>query len=360
MDNVVSFSSASKEYEAAAEWIARLDRGLEGHERQRLAEWLKGKPANADALLELAALWDQLDLLSELGELFPLDRPVRKRKEQRTVRWALAAAASLLASTIALWVYFPDLPGDSGVAELVPFDDSLETAVGQLATQELPDGSVFMLNTDTQLEVRMTDASRTVDLERGEAYFDVAPDADRPFVVRAGGRSVQAVGTAFNVRLENNGQVEVTVTEGTVEVLETLDERSRQRIPAWLRLPRPGARSVASLVEGQIALLEVDGTSDDPTAPQIRRLDPAELDMKLAWQRGMLIFSGETLATVIAEVSRYTTIELVLEDSELEDVRVGGYFQAGDIEGLLATLHDSFRIDADRVSDDRIVLRPQE
>ncbi len=111
MDNVVSFPGAAKEFEKAAEWLAALDRGLNESERAEIADWLRDKPANAEALLELAELWDQLDELSELGLLFPLDQPRPARRARRLGSVGLAVAAGALAGLIGVWVYL-----DSGVS----------------------------------------------------------------------------------------------------------------------------------------------------------------------------------------------------------------------------------------------------
>jgi transmembrane sensor len=110
-----------------------------------------------------------------------------------------------------------------------------------------------------------------------------------------------------------------------------------------------------TLIEGEVAILD-QSVVLDAARPQIAQLGPVEVDIKLAWQRGMLIFQGEPLREMLSEVARYTTTEFVLEDDELGDLRVGGYFRAGDIDGLLVALHTGFNITSERISDDRIVL----
>ena len=93
-----------------------------------------------------------------------------------------------------------------------------------------------------------------------------------------------------------------------------------------------------------------------PEVETVRRLAPAEMDARLAWQRGMLIFNGETLEVVLAEIDRYTNTEFLLADDSLRTVRIGGYFRAGDIDGLLIALRENFNIDWRRDEKNRVIL----
>ena len=335
--------------ETAAAWIVRLDVGLTGDEKARLLEWLDADPKHRAALFELAAVWDGLDVLAELSTLFPLEPAVPRRASRLTGRWAITvSAAGLVAIAVIAGLFLYQRPhGDAAAADAAV---RFETEVGGYDTERLADGSVVTLNTDTALSVEYTSGERRVILERGEAYFQVAEDPARPFAAWVGGRIVQAVGTAFNIRLAPDGDVEVTVTDGRVKLLDAA------QAPATERTASP-APFDTTLIEGEVALL--DEAASPRVMPRITRLAPNEVDIKIAWQRGMLIFEGEPLDAVLTEVMRYTTTEFVLEDEKLGDVRVGGYFRAGDVEGLLIALHENFEIGSERVAPDRIVLRPQ-
>jgi transmembrane sensor len=358
MTNVVQFRSGEESYEEAALWLARLDRGLSEADNGELARWLHAEPRHSEALLELAVLWDQLDVLSELSTLFPLDQPAAKKQRSKWTQCALAA--SLVGVAIAVWITHESALHVDTDAEMIAgqsVSKAFETTIGGRAREDLPDGSVVMLNTDTALEVTYSDASRDVFLSRGEAHFDVVSDEAHPFRVHVGARIVEAVGTAFNVELGVDGRIEVTVTEGKVKVVraaESSDERRSLPLPVFEQVPQFEVDT--ALVEGEVAILD-QSVFLDAARPQIAQLDPVEVDMKLAWQRGMLIFQGEPLREMLSEVARYTTTEFVLEDDELGDLRVGGYFKAGDIDGLLLSLHNGFNITSERVGNDRIVLR---
>src|SRR5690606_5608621 len=136
------------------------------------------------------------------------------------------------------------------------FDHTYRTAVGEQAREVLPDGSSVTLNTDTEVHVRYLAGERLVRMVRGEAHFTVAHDVSRPFGVRAGDHIVQAVGTAFNVRLQPRGEVEVMVTDGVVRILDEEESAAPatadQAVAQWWLYPVLGS----NLVKGQVARLE--------------------------------------------------------------------------------------------------------
>jgi transmembrane sensor len=229
-----------------------------------------------------------------------------------------------------------------------PRGEIYSTAVGQSHQVKLADGSSITLNTGSEVEVRYTRSARDLVLNRGEANFDVAKDASRPFNVRVGTRILQAVGTAFNVRLRNESAFEVTVTEGKVKVMA--EEQARPRSRLAFREPTPPRTTVEGTLDAhQTATVEA-------RLEDVRRLQQSEIDERLAWQRGMVIFRGETLDIVLREFSRYTTTEFVLADESLRTVQVGGYFPVGQIDDLLNALRVNFGIAWRREGDDRIVL----
>jgi transmembrane sensor len=206
----------------------------------------------------------------------------------------------------------------------------------------------MVLNTHTTVIVRYSTAARDVYLQQGEASFTVARDVQRPFNVHAGNRVLQAVGTAFNVRIVSDTQVELTVTEGKVRVLPRLTPLNGARLPSGQ------GQAHQTLMATTVAAREM--AIVEPASEEVRPVASSEIDRRLAWQHGMLIFRGEPLETVLAEMDRYTHTEFVLLDEQLRHVRVGGYFRAGDIDGLLIALRENFQIDSFRDDSDRIVL----
>jgi transmembrane sensor len=212
-------------------------------------------------------------------------------------------------------------------AALASESEKLETAVGRQSSTQLVDGSVVTLNTDTSVEIRYTRTERAVTLNRGEAIFSVAHNTERPFRVTAGSRVVQAVGTVFNVRREGE-TVRVTVSEGAVKVLD----------------PAAGPQSTLMVKAGEVATV---GAGE----AQVRPIDATSIEASQAWQHGLLIYQGETLDTVIADVSRYTNVKFAIADDSIRNKRVGGVFRTGDVDGLLLALRESFGIDPRRDGD---------
>jgi transmembrane sensor len=344
VSNLIRFPSKRRAREEAALWIARLDRGLTEPERAELRVWA-ALPVNHRSLRELATLWDQMSCLGELAELFPLRAPAvnLRRPEVRIGLFATAASLLLCMVTTGVWFWqqqqaetvLPAIAAPSAPA----WTTELTTAVGNSETLPLPDGSTVTANTDSRLSIRIGADSREVTLLRGEAFFTVAPDTQRPFRVHAGDRLVQAVGTAFNVRLRDASTIEVAVTEGKVRVSTTTAGTTAA-----------GRDERDTLVAANQAMLAA------PDGAAVRELDALARDQMLAWQRGMLLFQGEPLEQMLAEVSRYTGTQFLIPDAALRRLRVAGYFRAGDVAGVLLALQRNFSIHANRDGDSRVVL----
>jgi transmembrane sensor len=346
---VVRLPNQRRAREEASLWIARLDRGLTAEERRGLDEWLEADSSNPAALVDLAALWDRADVLAELSQLFPLEQQALAKP--RVMRFALGAcAAALVGVAVVVALNFTG-SGESPAPALVAAQPTAaeppaavqphvyDTAVGEQSTVRLSDGSTVTLNTDSSIEVRYDDTQRGVLLLRGEVYFEVAHDTTHPFRVLAGDRMLEAVGTAFNVRLDGGNDVRMMVTQGRVRVAPRVPDASPQRsAPAAI----VDAGNLAVMHEGPMVVQPLDATA---------------IQAQLSWQHGMLVFDGEPLTSVLLEIGRYTSVAFAPDDS-IRNVRVGGYFRAGDVDGLLLALHESFDIDSRRLADGRIALFP--
>jgi transmembrane sensor len=180
---------------------------------------------------------------------------------------------------------------------------------------------------------------RRVLLAHGEAFFEVEPSDDRPFVVATEFGYVRVTGTAFLVRLEDTG-LEVVVKEGRVELHEQGVDNS-------------GGTLVADLEAGEVAIVDQSGSA------LIDEIGPEKMVRKLGWRDGMLMFDGESLDEVVREVSRYTSVNIVIETPALREQRIGGYFKVGEVEDLLGTLESDFDIEVHRVDDNNIRLAAQ-
>lgn len=368
MSKVVSINNRQEIADTAGLWLARLERGLSPQEREEIESWLAEDPTHGEALTELAYVWDDMGVLEELSDLFPLPPPVPEKQEQeqsstfgwpapRKAAYAFAGLLLVVVSSFGLLQLesFDEQPDsaqqlaqpatnpDSGSEKVPsPLTDIYETAVGEQSKVNLPDGSVATLNTGTRIKVSYGPNERKVRLERGEGYFEVAKDWDRPFIVQVERNLVQAVGTAFNVDYSHTNQLEVTVTEGKVKLV------SRKKLGKILL---SGSLSEESLISsGHSATV---AQSDEH---RLKSVSEQEIATKLAWQQGMIIFEREPLKMALEELSRYTLTEFVLADPAMEEILVGGYFKSGDIEGLLLALKENFNIDSNKDAAGRIIL----
>lgn len=306
-----------------------------------LAEWLSIDSSHSKALLEMADLLDNMAALSQLSEVIPLDTlSVPDQREQTGLRKYFKPrpvnAFSIIVLLALISVLSVIMLPESGTEQFL----SAQTSVGELKTVTLPDKTKVTLNTDSQIDLKFNEQQRKVILIRGEAHFVVEPDKKRPFLVAIGDKIVEAVGTVFNVKTKGR-QIEVTVTEGIVTI--TSADRPDNNV-STLRSVNPDtngkrAQSVINVAAGHVAIL----TSDDE---MMESLDPLSIEKKLAWQKGMIVFEGETLEQVVEEISRYTTTTFIISDKEARHIRVGGYFEIGDIDKMLDILEHGFSISA--------------
>lgn len=328
--------------EEAAAWMSRVDAGLAPEERQRLEAWLARDRGHLEVFMELAVLWDQMSVLTELADLFPLENYVPgKGKARKSRGWlpGLAAAAVLLVS-LALVLSLYDRPEQPS--------SSYSTAVGEQRSITLPDGSVALLNTDSQLVIDFTASARNLELIQGEALFTVTHDADMPFRVRAGDRVVEAVGTAFSVQRNRAiGNIEIIVSEGEVRVGRRSAPSS---IPAAPETRPPVAEADLLLSAGHFISMN---EGENELLPE--EIPPEDIEVRLSWQHGMLLFQNEPLEEVLQEVARYTSTTIEADES-LRDLRVEGYFRVGDIDGLLMAMQNNFQVEIRRISDSHIYL----
>jgi len=333
MSRIYEFPRQDSRYDEASVWIARLDRELSEEETTELKAWMAADAENAAVLESMARLWDKMDALSRLGDLFPVSR----RRNARFWFHGLSIAASIaIAALIGMWV-FVDMKAQS--------DTVYETAVGEQSTVRLSDGTRVVLNTNSLLRVEYRPSYRLLVLERGEIDVHVAKDASRPLSVIAEDKLIQAVGTVFNVEITDEHNVELVVTEGKVRV--GVDYRGRRG--QQTAKPRVLAESSRAVAAGEAVVL---GEAKEEVTP----VSPEEIEVKLSWRNGNLIFRGEPLEEALKEVGRYTTVEFVFLNDDLRKRAVAGYFKAGDVDGLLVALRENFNITCTRVDEHTVSL----
>lgn len=324
MADVHRLPSVRKVEQEAGEWIARLAADdVTAEDRARFEAWRHAHPLNTRAFEDLSRTWQRFQKAAPLahrGAFGDSIVPARADVRRRPWTWALAAAAILMTLLAGQYLQRPVVA--------TPF----KTAVGEQLTVSLPDGSSMELNSNSLARIDYSTRRRIIHLERGEAFFKVAHDASRPFWVTAGGGWVRAVGTEFNVYLRT-ASLEVTVREGTVQAGESRDGSSAAQPDEGKLLP------AVTLTGGQQADLEASSTRK-------RVLSPEDLAEAVAWRTGTVYFENRPLAEVVAELNRYSTEQLILEDDGLRALPVGGTFQAGPKGGaaLLRMLEQNFDI----------------
>lgn len=301
----------------AADWAARLDRGdLSPAEDSELEAWLAADPRRAGAFARAQAVSLYSERARALGAGYDAARfgkaakPSLSRRELLWSSGAVAAGLGALAVAGLAWTM-------RGKAYL--------TQVGEMKIVPLADGSVVSLNTHSKIKVAFSDGRRAVMLDEGEALFDVAKDAARPFVVLAGETEVTAVGTSFIVRHLAGMPVQVLVREGIVDIRQrSQDAAQAVRLPANMRAVAAQDQAVASAA-----------------------VAPAEIERATAWRDGRIAFEGDTLREAAAEFARYSDTRIVIDDPAIANEAITGLFQANDPVGFAKATAISFGLRAE-------------
>lgn len=328
--------------ESAGVWLTWRDSGnWTAADQARFEAWLDASTLNRITFLRLELAWEESARLKALGAGIPGDRPPPPgewnltpffdssraraqddaaaveahpvvRNRSAGLRRLAVAASLIIVAAVGLLAYQMQLD-----------HERFATPVGGLASVPMVDGSKITLNTDSQIRVALTRRERRIELKRGEAFFEVAKDRERPFVVSVDGRKVVAVGTKFSVRRAGDA-LEVTVTEGVVKLDDTV------------------------LTVGMIALAREDGVL-------VQRKTLAEAELHLSWRSGVLMLRELPLSEAVAEFNRYNVRKLVVTDPAVGALKVEGNFRPTNVLAFVRLLESGFPIHAS-VEADRIVL----
>jgi transmembrane sensor len=323
----------------AADWfVANRGEALDRRGRAAFMAWLKASPVHVELYLRIAAIARDLpaavedpsvdvDALlaqasGETANVLPIDQHVRHREAPRRAvqplpHWRRAAGAALLALVAATAMCAAVWSTRDG--ERFGLPKTYNTARAEQRVQQLPDGSVLHLNTDSEVTVRYSRAERVVNLNRGQAYFEVAHAGARRFRVEAGRAGIVAVGTQFDV-YRKPGAVVVTVLEGSVAVF------AGGTVP-----PSPAGPLAANSTRLDAGYqLQVN---DRIGAPQ--RVDTRAA---VAWLARQIDFENEPLGQVVAEFNRYSHVEIEIDDEAIRALPVSGVFGAYDTDSFTTFL----------------------
>jgi transmembrane sensor len=320
-------SSAATE---AADWYARL-RATEISELDavRFRTWLAGDPARRREFEAIDAFWDDLKSIESSPEIKRVRAEIaagRKRVGRSGMGARLASAAVILLSVCGGVFYWQQREASHYATE-----------VGEQRTLPLSDGSVIVLNTDSEIRLQYSADRRSIELLRGQVNFKVAKDPARPFTVIAGGGEVRAVGTVFDV-YKSDDSVTVTLIEGKVAV----------SVAAQARDEPPQERDRIILSAGEQLSYVAGGVSVKPRN--------ADLPRATAWQARKLDFADTPLGDAVAEANRYSHDQIVLDAPSLRDARSSGVFQAGRNDLFVEGLQTFFHLRVERTDDGKLLL----
>ncbi len=301
--------------DAAAYWFARVHSGnFTPAERERFQQWRGAHPDHAREYRALDEIWEVTPLLPEadLRALMEAPAPSTAPGRHTRRRWLAAAGAVCTAAVVGgVLINGQVLESPSHVVRYT-------TGHGEQRNEVQPDGSVIQMNVSSELVVRYYATRRTIELVRGEAAFEVAANAERPFFVDAGTLSVRVTGTVFNVRRDEDA-VSVAVQSGTVEVTSG----------QWWR------RQTATLTAGAM-VRALPG--------QAMQVKSGDVPALIAWRQGKVVFQDQPLEDMVLEMNRYLLQPIRLTDSKLKRMRMAGVFNIRDAEGFLQALQDNLPI----------------
>ncbi len=299
--------------EIAARWLLRREEAeWSAGDQAQLDAWLDAAPEHKVAFWRLEYGWRQADRVGALGKPLGQATIVKAPVHKRPI-WMMAAAsiAVVAVAGAALW----------GTSQL---QKTYDTSVGEERTIALLDGSKIELNTQTHLRTKVDHNARAVWLDSGEAYFEVAHDPKHPFVVHAGTQTVTVLGTKFSVRRDGD-HVQVAVVEGRVRVAG----------------PASATTEAPVITRGDIAIA-------DPASTLLVQNSVNRVNDNLSWRDGRLTFDQVTLGDAAREFNRYNRKKLVIADSQTAAIRIGGSFQATNIDAFARLLKEGFGL---RVAD---------
>lgn len=340
------FDAPASVMRTAGAWLARRDRGFTMAEQAEFNAWRSAHPDHTAAVAQLEQTLSAFDRLKELapatqGEFTRPDAdffaPTAPRERRKWVPFGLVTLAA--AAAIAMLFTRPFVSPDRGYQRY-----ATSTAAEQVV---LADGSIVNLNRETELVADFSGRERHLRLARGEAHFDVAKNPVRPFIVAAGNVAARAIGTAFNVRLDED-RVEVLVTAGEVQVAAI-----RASAAALANPPAQAATDEpVALRPGFRAVVERTGST---AGARVTHLESAEIARQLAWQPRLIELSNATLIEIVAGFNERAAASghprLLLGDPTLENLRIGGSIYAEQPEPFVRLLEKSFGIRAERHGD---------
>lgn len=329
----MSKESESMEMQGQAEhWFVQLlDPSASETDRAAAKQWRAQSTSHELAWQQVQKVWSATELLAADDAIAQALRRAERNVGRPESFWrgwfskGLGAVALVVLAVLATGHWLD---------QHLPPGTSYATAIGEQKTIVLEDGSTVVLDTATAITARFLKDERRIDLEQGQADFQVKSDKQKPFVVYAEGGSVTAVGTRFQVRARGTG-VSVVLLEGVVKVDSPKSEN--------------GARVTAMLEPGQ--RLQFD------RADNRWNKETVDLEASRGWAEGNLFVRNWRLGDLLNEMNRYSSTQLRLSDPNLAELPISGTFKVGDHVSLVLALEHGWALHAEKRGRDEIVLR---
>ena len=319
-------SNASEVDEAASDWLERRNFGPWTEEDERkFEEWFESSLAHRIAFVRLESGWNRTERLTALHS--PMRDSGSLPTRDSWLKFFKLTAAALFVAAVGSGIafYYSAKPAQSAYA----------TGIGEREVLSLADGSQIELNTETSLRTAVASGGRTVWLDKGEAYFRIKHDAAHPFVVLAGTRRLTDIGTEFTVRRDPE-RLKIAVLAGNVRF-----------------------DGDHSLREGQKPAILKSGDTIVATAASfsISREPLKQLANELGWRRGVLIFNQTPLSEAAGEINRYNRKKLVIADSAVGRLKIGGIFPKNNVNAITAAVRELFGLRVEDRGDEIVVSR---
>lgn len=349
-------------------------------ERERILEWIKEDPENKARFEQLRETWniaDHFDLEQNEGEAWQklserISRPSHLKihhlgntqqsdpeedqgpgkmysdnRDTRYQAWILRVAAGclmLLGVMFVVYTYTAEQPQQ----EISPPSAMKEVKAerGQRVNLTLDDGTSVVLNSASALKYpsRFDGSTREIELE-GEAFFSVARDESKPFLVHTTEATVQVLGTKFNINAYPRKQkVEVVVAEGKVAVSSESNSAYKDSVSP------PGTTHEVILAKGEYTAVKEGAL---PTTP----VKAASMDYHLGWVDGNLVFEATPLEEVIRRLELYYNRDFQVTNANLLDRKLTATFKKESLSKVLNVLSAALDVTYERV-DSLIYLEP--
>lgn len=316
--------------EQASLWAARIDgSALSGTHRAALEVWLAESPAHRVLLSRYcqvsADLEQQLPALAAAGVFAGSSGAIRRRRI-----WTRLLTAGLAAAAVAVLVFWFERPPTQS--------ETAATPPAHRETLTLSDGTRIELNARTSLRIDIGKGDRRARLATGEAYFAVAHDPARPFLVETPAGWVRVTGTKFDVRADSPNSLQVTVVEGTVQV---------------------SPKHVAGRAGTPLLLNAGEQLSAGPGGVRIRHLSTEALDGALAWRHGQIVFFDVPLREALARFARYHDRKITVTP-DAGKLRLGGRYSLDNLNAFLRAIEmaEPVRVTREPNGTLRVSLRP--